>query len=78
MVSGMHDGVGTELSGPMRRVQARLGVADLREELIDRYHRRGQTMAQLAQACGISEGSMSRWFRQLGIEARFPGQRKPQ
>jgi len=63
-----------ELTRPMRRTQARLGRS-LEAELRDRYDARGQTLAEIAAALGVSEATVSRWMARLGIEARFPGQR---
>jgi transposase len=62
------------LTGPMRRVEARLGRS-LEAELRDRYVTRGQTMAQVGAALGVSESTIHHWMRRLDIEARFPGQR---
>lgn len=72
----MHGGTNIEMTRPMRRVEARLGVASLRAELLDRYERQGQTFAEIAEALGISQATVSRWMVRLGIEARFPGQRR--
>lgn len=58
----------------MRRTEHRLG-RPLVDELRDRYETRGETMAEIATALGVSEATISRWMVRLGIEARFPGQR---
>jgi Sigma-70, region 4. len=58
----------------MRRTEHRLG-RPLADELRDRYETRGETMAEIAQALGVSEATISRWMVRLGIEARFPGRR---
>ena len=71
----MDDGRNNDrLTGPMERVQARVG-RPLREELEDRYHVQGQDFRAIASVLGVSISTVSRWMRQLGIEARFPGQR---
>lgn len=60
------------LTGPMRRVEKRLG-RPLADELRERYET--QTLAEIATALGVSEATISRWMARLGVEARFPGQR---
>lgn len=64
------------LTGPMRRVQDRLG-RPLGEDLEDRYIRQGLTLEQIASdpKYGLSITTLSRWLAFFGIEARFPGQR---
>jgi hypothetical protein len=62
----------TRLTGPMRRVQARIG-RDLEVELRERYQT--QTMADIGAALGVSESTIHHWMIRLEIEARFPGQR---
>lgn len=61
-----------ELTGPMRRVEQRVG-RPLVDEIRVRYET--QTIAEIAEALGVSEATISRWMARLGIEARFPGQR---
>ena len=70
----MDDGRTNEsrLTGPMRRVQARIG-RDLEIELRERYQT--ETMADIGAALGVSESTIHRWMIRLEIEARFPGQR---
>lgn len=70
----MAEGRTIKLTGPMRRVEGRLG-RPLAEELTDRYEVQGQNFAQIAEALGVSQATISRWMCRLGIEARFPGQR---
>ena len=60
------------LTGPMRRVEARLGRS-LEGELRERYQT--ETMADIGSALGVSESTIHRWMLRLEIEARFPGQR---
>ena len=70
----MDDGRTNEsrLTGPMRRVEARLG-RPLEDELRERYQT--ETMADIGSALGVSESTIHRWMLRLEIEARFPGQR---
>lgn len=68
----MNDGRNNELTGPMRRVEARLGRS-LRDYLAEQYATR--TQAEIAAELGIGETTVGRWMRDLGVEARFPGQR---
>lgn len=65
----------TNMTGPMRRTEARLG-RPLMDEIRERYETQGQTLAEIGAALGVSEATVSRWMVRLGIEARFPGQRK--
>jgi hypothetical protein len=59
-------------SRAMLRVEARLGEP-LEAWLAARYQT--QTQPQIASELGVSGATVSRWMRELGIEARFPGQR---
>jgi transposase len=63
-----------ELTGPMRRVEARLGHP-LNEWLRERYERDGLTTTQIAVELGLSGVTVWRWLRYFGVEPRFPGQR---
>ena len=63
------------LTGPMRRVEGRLG-RPLVDEISDRYFIRGENMAQIGSALGVSESTIHRWMVRLDLEARFPGQRQ--
>lgn len=68
----MPDGRTIEMTGPMRRVEERLGRsldAFLREAYATR------TLADIADELGVSQSTVHRWMFRLGIEARFPGQR---
>lgn len=58
----------------MVRVEARIGRT-LEEYFADRYAT--LTQPQMAGELGVSDASVSRWMRELGIETRFPGQRPP-
>jgi len=58
----------------MRKLSGKLGRS-LEAEIRDRYFDRGETMAEIGAALGVSEGTVSRWMARLGIEARFPGRR---
>lgn len=58
----------------MLRVEERLGRL-LEEYLAERYQTQSQT--QIADELGVSGATVSRWMRELDIEARFPGQRPP-
>lgn len=62
------------LTWPMERIQERLG-RPLRDELVERYVTRGETLAQIGDALGVGPTTVHRWMRRLDIEARFPGQR---
>lgn len=61
-------------SRAMLRVEKRIGKP-LEEYLAERYQARTQT--QIAEELGVSNASVSRWMQELGIEARFQGQRPP-
>lgn len=56
----------------MVRTEARLG-RPLEEFFAERYQT--QTQPQIADELGVSVATVSRWMRELGIEARLPGQR---
>lgn len=43
--------------------------------LYRRYHTDGLTLGEVADELGLAISTMSRWLAQLGIAARFPGQR---
>lgn len=58
----------------MQLMEQRLGEP-LEVYLQRRYHTEGLTLRQIADELGLSVGTVSRWLPQLGIEARFPGQR---
>jgi len=59
-------------SRAMLRVEQKLG-RPLEEYLAERYQAKTQT--EIAVELGVSNASVSRWMQELGIEARFPGQR---
>lgn len=59
-------------SRAMVRTEARLGRS-LEDFLRDRYATATQT--QIASELGVSNATVSRWMRELGIEPRLPGQR---
>lgn len=59
-------------SRAMRRVEDRIG-RPLEDYFAERYPVASQT--QIAAELGISNASVSRWMRELGLETRFPGQR---
>lgn len=61
-------------SRAMLKVERRIG-RPLEEFLAERYQARTQT--QIADELGVSNASVSRWMAELGIEARFQGQRPP-
>jgi len=61
-------------SRAMLRVEARLG-RPLEDFLAERYQT--MTQPQIAEELGVSGASVSRWMRELDIDARFPGQRPP-
>ena len=63
-----------ELTGPMARVEGRLGEP-LGPWLRDRYERDGQTLAEIATQLGLNPVTIARWLRHFGVELRFPGQR---
>ena len=56
----------------MLRVEARLG-RPLETYFAERYET--LTQPQIAEELGVSGATVSRWMAELGIEARFPGQR---
>jgi transposase len=64
----------TELTGPMRRVETRIG-RPLREYLRERYEDDGCTTSEIAASLGLSSTTVARWLDFFGIELRFPGQR---
>lgn len=61
-------------SRAMLRVEDRIRQP-LEAFLEERYLTR--TQPQIAEELGVSNATVSRWMRELGIEARFPGQRPP-
>lgn len=61
-------------SRAMRKVEERIG-RPLEDFLAERYQT--MTQPQIAEELGVSGASVSRWMRELEIEARFPGQRPP-
>lgn len=65
---------GTFKSRAMVRVEGRIGRT-LEDYFAERYNT--LTQPQMAAELGVSDASVSRWMRELGIEARFPGQRPP-
>lgn len=71
----MNDGTPTyRMTWPMERIEARLGRS-LRDEIDDRYNRRGQTLAEIGADLGVGPTTVHRWMRTFGLEARFPGRR---
>lgn len=56
----------------MLRVQARVG-RPLEDYLAEQYLT--LTQPQIAAELGLSDATISRWMRDLGIESRLPGQR---
>lgn len=58
----------------MQVTEHRLGEP-LEAYLERRYVREGVTLAVIAEELGINVSTASRWMAQLGVEARFPGQR---
>lgn len=61
-------------SRAMVRVEERIGRT-LEDYFAERYAT--LTQPQMAEELGVSDASVSRWMRELGIETRFPGQRPP-
>lgn len=61
-------------SRAMLRVEDKIGRR-LEDFLAERYLTR--TQPQIAAELGVSGATVSRWMRELDIEARFPGQRPP-
>lgn len=59
----------------MVRVEARLGRS-LEDYLAEKYQT--LTQPQIAAELGLSDATISRWMRELDIEARLPGQRPPE
>jgi hypothetical protein len=68
----MNEGRNNDLTGPMQRVEARLG-RPLREYLAEQYA--VKTLAEIGEELGVGESAVSRWMDRLGLERRFPGQR---
>lgn len=60
---------------PMQRTEGRLGEP-LEDFLRRRYHDEGKTLRQIGDELDIDAGTVSRWMRTLGVEARFPGPRR--
>lgn len=58
----------------MLRVETRLGRS-LEDYFAEKYQT--HTQPQIAADLGVSGASVSRWMRELGFEARLPGQRPP-
>lgn len=74
----MPDGRTNEMSEPMQRVEGKLG------EPLEGYLRTAYATMTLADIVDdiarrtgyrVSQSTLFRWFDQLGIERRFPGQR---
>lgn len=61
-------------SRAMVRLEARLG-RPIEDYLRERYLTAGQV--EIASELGVSNATVSRWMRELGIEPRLPGQRPP-
>lgn len=61
-------------SRAMLRVEERI-KQPIEDYLAERYLTR--TQPQIAADLGVSDATISRWMRELGIEARYPGQRPP-
>ena len=61
-------------SRPMQVVEARIGQS--LEEFIRERYEAGKTQREIATELGVTDGTISRWMVQLGIEARFPGPRR--
>lgn len=59
---------------PMQQMEHRLG-RPLVDVLRERYHEKGQTLAEIATDLGVTVGTVSRWMDALGIDRRFPGQK---
>lgn len=68
----MNTGRSNELTGPMRRVEERLG-RPLRDYLVEQYEM--STLEQIGASIGVDPSTVSSWMDRLGIERRFPGQR---
>lgn len=58
----------------MVRTERRLG-RPIEEWLVERY--REKTQPEIAEELGLSDATISRWMRDLGIESRLTGQRPP-
>lgn len=58
----------------MQVVEFRLGEP-IEVYLRRRYLDDGATTHEIATELGLNNGTISRWMAQLGVEARFPGQR---
>jgi CRP-like cAMP-binding protein len=61
-------------SRAMVRMEQRL-QRPLEEYLAERYLT--LTQPQIAAELGVSDATVSRWMRELDVEARLPGQRPP-
>jgi len=61
-----------DFTGPMRRVEARLG-RPLEEVIRERYAT--GTLDDVAAELGVDRSTAANWMERLGIERRFPGQR---
>lgn len=59
---------------PMTQVERRIG-RPLEDAIRELYIDRGMTQAQVAHEIGVEASTISRWMKDLGIEARFPGSR---
>lgn len=60
----------------MQILEGRLGEP-LEVFIRRRYVDEGATLRDVADELGLSVGTVSRWLPQLGVPARFPGQRSP-
>lgn len=61
-----------DLTGPMRRVEERLG-RPLAEAIRESYAT--GTLDDVAELLGVNRSTAANWMERLGIERRFPGQR---
>lgn len=61
-------------SRAMVRMEQRLG-RPLEQALAELYETK--TTTQIAEVWGLSNATISRWLKELGIEARLQGQRPP-
>ena len=58
----------------MQKLELRLGL-DLEVFLPEAY--KTKTQAQVAEELGIDQSTLSRWMRDLDVDARFQGQKPP-
>jgi transposase-like protein len=72
MLSGVTHKVVRPKTPSMLLIEARRGRS-IESDIVDLYIRRGLMQEQVAAELGIDSSTLSRWMRELGIDARPRG-----